>query len=59
MTSGPYSDHYGPARQEIAKAIEKLREGNANVEQHLIDADEHIKLSQQWTEQFIRVEDKP
>jgi cellobiose-specific phosphotransferase system component IIA len=53
IIAGPNSDNYGPARREIATAIEKLRSGDTNIVQHLMAADEQIRQAQQWTERFL------
>ena len=53
VLSGPYSDNYGPARVEIAQAMDKLRAGNTNVIEHLAAADAQIEKAQQWAKRFL------
>jgi hypothetical protein len=60
VLSGPYSDNYGPARSEIAQAIDKLRAGNTNVIEHLSAADGQIRQAQEWARRFIGLkQDEP
>ena len=50
---GAYSDYFGPARTEIQTAMTELKNGNANVTEHLEAADLWIKKSQEWTVRFL------
>jgi hypothetical protein len=53
--SGPYSDNFAPARQDIAEAIRKLRKGDPNdVIKHLEAADDQLKRCEEWTDWFLR-----
>ena len=58
ILSGPYSDNYGPARAELAKATEKLRFGNTNVLEHITAADAQIEKAQNWARRFVGLEDE-
>lgn len=53
VLSGAYSDCFGPARTEIQTAMAELKNGNANVTEHLEAADLWIKKSQEWTVRFL------
>lgn len=53
LISGPYSDNYGPARSEIAHALEKLRAGDTNIFEHLTGADDQIREAQEWSKRFL------
>ena len=53
VLSGPYSDHYGPARAEIASALIRLRSCDPGVAAHLEAADAHIERSQRWARRFL------